>query len=98
VTDDIVETIGKKEPKDKKGSARGKYNRRKRSAAHALEQLKISAQEVLEQDGTIYKRKEIETLLAEIDRFVAATGLKVDYEKMMRELGLPPAPVKNDGE
>jgi hypothetical protein len=33
---------------------------------------------VLSQKGTVYKQKEIETLLAAIDEFVAKTGLKVE--------------------
>ena len=66
----------KVEPKNPKRSAREKYNRRKLCVAHQLQQLRYAAEDVLAQEGKVYKKAEIENLIAEIDRFVGATGLK----------------------
>jgi hypothetical protein len=63
-------------PKNPKRSVRKKYNRRKLWVAHQLEQLRYAAEDVLAQEGKVYKKAEIENLIAEIDRFVGATGLK----------------------
>ena len=63
---------GTKNPKD---SARGKYNRRKQSLAHALHQMQIAIDDLTEQKGTLYKRDEVETLKAAIDELIEKTGL-----------------------
>ena len=61
--------------KNPKGSARGKYNRRKQSLAHALHQMQIAIDDLTEQKGTLYKRNEVETLKAAIDELIEKTGL-----------------------
>jgi len=52
---DILEQIraesAAKTPKNPKGSARAKYNRRKVSLAHALEQMEIAIDDLLAQPG-----------------------------------------------
>ena len=84
--DDAVNQGRLKQPKNPKSSARAKYNRRRRAAAHALEQLRISAEDVLGQDGTIYKRSQLEKVVEAIEDFYAATGVKTDHEKWLRKL------------
>lgn len=61
--------------KNPKGSARGKYNRRKQSLAHALQQMRIAIDDLTEQKGTLYKRDEVETLQAAINELIEKTGL-----------------------
>lgn len=63
-------------PKNPKSSARGRYNRRKKWLAHSLEEMSAAIDQLLAQDGTIYKREEAERLKEEIERFVSATNLK----------------------
>jgi hypothetical protein len=63
---------GSKHPKR---SARERYKRRRRSVGFVLEDLKYAAENVLNQSGVVYKKAELEALIVEIDRFVAATGL-----------------------
>ena len=62
-------------PKDPKGSARRKYNRRKQWLAHALHQMQIAIDHLTAQKGTVYKRDEVETLEAAIDELIKKTGL-----------------------
>ncbi|WP_278376858.1 hypothetical protein [Sphingobium yanoikuyae] len=61
--------------KNSKGSARGKYNRRKQSLAHALHQMQIAINDLTEQKGRLYKRDEVEMLKAAIDELIEKTGL-----------------------
>lgn len=61
--------------KNPKRSARGKYNRRKQSLAHALHQMQIAIDDLTEKEGTLYKRDEVETLKAAIDELIEKTGL-----------------------
>ena len=63
-------------PKNPKGSARAKFNRRRKWLAHALEQMDIAIDDLLSQQGTVYKRQEIETLKQAICDFRDATGMK----------------------
>lgn len=72
----LVENSGAKAPKNPKGSARQKYNRRKIWLAHALDQMEIAINDVLSQNGQIYKLDEIETLKSAIRKFREETGLK----------------------
>lgn len=62
-------------PKNRKGSARGKYNRRKQALAHALHQMQIAIDDLTAQKGTLYKRDEVETLKAAIAELIEKTGL-----------------------
>lgn len=64
--------------KNPKGSARAKYNRRRKWLAHALEQMNIAIDDLLTQEGAVYKRKEIETLREAISDFCKATGLETE--------------------
>lgn len=64
--------------KNPKGSARGKFNRRRKWLSHALDQMNIAIDELLSQEGAIYKREEIETLRAAIDDFRNTTGLEAE--------------------
>ena len=51
-----------------------------------LEELRFSVEDVLAQDGTIYKRSQLEKVLEAIKHFYAATGVKLDYGKWLRKL------------
>tara|TARA_B100000678_G_C18210712_1_gene503251 strand:+ start:244 stop:603 length:360 start_codon:yes stop_codon:yes gene_type:complete len=62
-------------PKNPKGSARAKYNRRKGWLAHALHEMDMAIDNLLAQEGTVYKRTEIDTLKQAITDFTKATGL-----------------------
>ena len=84
--DDVFDQGRLKRSKNPKASARGKYNRRRRAAAHALEELRFSVEDVLAQDGTIYKRSQLEKVLEAIKHFYAAIGVKLDYDKWLRKL------------
>jgi hypothetical protein len=64
--------------KNTKGAARAKYNRRRKWLAHALEQMNIAIDDLLAQEGTIYKRKEVENLREAIADFCKATGLEAE--------------------
>lgn len=61
--------------KDPKRSARLKYNRRRERLAIEMEKMKLAAEHVLAQPGSIYKRSEIRALLAAMKRFVSAARL-----------------------
>jgi hypothetical protein len=66
----------RKGPKNLKRSARGKYNRRKILLSHVLHQMEMAIDELLSQQGTVYKRDEAETLRAAIHSFRATAGLR----------------------
>ena len=63
---------GSKHPKR---AVRRRYNRRRKNVGLILADLKAAAENVLKQRGSVYKKSDLETLITEIDRFVAATGL-----------------------
>jgi hypothetical protein len=65
----------KRTPKDPKGSARQKFNRRKLWLASSLENLELAIDDVLSQPGKIYKRDELERLKKGITDFFEQTGL-----------------------
>lgn len=64
-----------KEPKNPKRSARGKYNRRKQATAGMLDGLENATNELLNQDGNIYKKDEAISIKKAIDDFRKATGI-----------------------
>jgi hypothetical protein len=76
--------------KNPKGSARGKYNRRKQSLAHALHQMQIAIDDLTAQKGTLYKRDEVETLKAAIAELIEKTGLTAPNQE-------PPSQEELDG-
>jgi hypothetical protein len=83
--DDLLADSTKKAPKNPKGSARQKFNRRKLWLGHALEQMDIAIAEVLAQEGTIYKRDEIDTLSRAISDLRDKTGLKAPELKPLTQ-------------
>ena len=64
-----------KDAKHPKRAARRRYNGRRKNVALVLADLKEEAENMLRHRGRIYKKAELEALIAEIDRFVEATGL-----------------------
>jgi adenylate cyclase class IV len=84
--DDAIHEGRRRRPENPKLSARAKYNRRRRSAAHALEQLRISAEDVLGQDGVIYKRAQLDAVVKAIQEFYAVTDVNADYNKWLQKL------------
>jgi hypothetical protein len=65
-----------KRSKHPKRAVRRRYNRRRKNVRLILADLKEAAENVLTQRGSVYKKEaELEALIAEIDRFVGATGL-----------------------
>ncbi len=72
----LIAGNSKKGPKNPKGSARAKFNRRRIWLAHALDQMDIAIDELLSQEGTVYKRKEVDNLKDAISSFRNATGIK----------------------
>jgi hypothetical protein len=58
-----------------KRAVRRRHNRRRQDVGLVLANLKRAAENVLNQPGSVYKKTELEALITEIDRFVAATGL-----------------------
>jgi len=71
----LSENALSKAPKNPKSSARQKYNRRKNWLARALDEMEIAIDDMLSQDGTVYKRDEIDTLKNAIGKFRNDTGL-----------------------
>ena len=75
--DEAIAKNSNKGPKNPKGAARQKYNRRKCWLAHALQQMDLAIDDLLSQEGNVYKRQEIVTLKAAIATFHNSTDLKV---------------------
>lgn len=72
---DLKALVVKRGAKDTKRSARGRFNRRKVLVAHALDQLMIAIDEVVNQDGKTYKKDELDKFKTAIDAFKKSTGL-----------------------
>jgi hypothetical protein len=86
IIDEVIAEDSKTGPKNPKGSARQKYNRRKLWLAHALHQMGLAIDELLAQNGAVYKRQEIDTLQAAIAKFYDSTGVKApDLEPPTQE-------------
>lgn len=73
---ELILRSGNEGPKNPKGSARAKFNRRRKWLAHALDQMDIAIDDLLSQEGTVYKRQEIDTLKAAISDFRDTTGIE----------------------
>ncbi len=76
IFDELIAENSQEGPKNPKGSARQKYNRRKRWLAHALHQMDVAIDELCAQDGPTYKHQEVAALKAAIDAFRGSTNLK----------------------
>ena len=64
-----------KSSKYPKRAVRRRYNGRRKNVALVLADLKEEAENVLQHQGRIFKKAELEALIAAIDRFVQTTGL-----------------------
>lgn len=95
ISDELLDDYAlKRVSKNPKGSARGKYNRRKLALAHAARELKYAIEEMIGQPGTTYKKGEV-TELSDICGIILA---KFDFDETLSQeqcdaisdaLGLP---------
>ncbi len=71
-----------KDPKDPKTSIRLKYNRRRESLRHSLEQFLLFAKERLDEEkyGKIYKKEEVINLLKGAEELLGKLLAKKEYE------------------
>ena len=81
----IAENASSKQPKDPKRSARAKYNRRKISASHALDELEIAIDDLFAQNGIVYKRDEAERIKMAIEKFRDETGIVTPEPKPLTQ-------------
>jgi hypothetical protein len=69
-----------KQSKNPQRAARARYRQRRYDLAIASERLRAAATEVLDFASTKPVRDEMELMLRELDRFIAATDLKVEWQ------------------